>query len=120
MLLVSAITQRVASLESLKLALAFAEDSVQEDLLEYRFLHQVGKVAVLLSVALDPVVVGQLDDLSPPERALVIVNLSPKAAAPLKVLLVDVEVVGVGEAAEQRWRERNKIRSAIDGQLRLG
>ena len=38
---------------------------------------------------------------------------SPKVTAPLEIILVDVEVVGVGEAAQQGRRQRSEIGSAL-------
>ncbi len=46
--------------------------------------------SVLFASKFVPVVIWELDDLSLPELILVGMNLLPKVAAPLKVLLVDV------------------------------
>ena len=66
----------------------------------------MGKVAVRLASKLDPIILRELDDFSAPECVLVLVNLLPKPTAPLEVVLVDVEVVGVGKSAQQRWCQR--------------
>ena len=49
----------------------------------------------------------------------IFVDLLPKITTPLEVSFVNVEVVGVGEATQQGWGERNEIGSILDGQLRL-
>jgi hypothetical protein len=62
----------------------------------------------------DPIVVGELDDFSLPECLLVLVNLFPKVAAPQKITFVDIEIVGVGKAAQQRGGQRNGVRTILD------
>jgi len=64
----------------------------------------VRKVAVLLASNLVPVVLGKLDCLSSPERIFVGMDHFPKVTAPLKILLIDVEIVNVREPAQERWR----------------
>jgi len=52
-------------------------------------------------------------------RILTLVHLLPKLPAPLKIVLVDVEVVGVREATQQGRGQRNKIKGVRDRRLRL-
>jgi hypothetical protein len=59
------------------------------------------------------IVIWELDDLAAPEGVFILVDLLPKVTPPLKIILVDVEVVGIGEAAQQRWRQRNDCGDAL-------
>lgn len=96
----------LSPLQMLELRLPGAKDCVEEHHLEDRFLHEVCKVTVRLASKLDPIVVWELNDFPTPERFFVLVNLLPKVAAPLEITLVDIEVVGVGKAAQQRECQR--------------
>ena len=64
-----------------------------------------------------PVILRELDDLATPESVFILVDLLPKVTAPLEIVLVDVEVVGVGKAAQEGRGQRNEIGSALDGRL---
>ena len=85
-------------------SLSGTKDRVEKHVLEDRLLHQKGKVAVLIASAFVPIVIWELDDLATPEGVFILVDLIPNVTAPLEIILVDVEVVGVGKAAQQGRR----------------
>jgi hypothetical protein len=66
-----------------------------------------------------PIIIGKLDDLSAPERIFVRMNLLPKVATPLEIILVDVEVAGVRKAAQQRRRQRSEMRGDLEGRFKF-
>ena len=111
--MVAAITELVLPLKTLELRLAGTKDRIEEHVLEDRLLHQKRKVAVLIASALVPIVVWELDDVATPECVFILVDLLPKVTAPLEIVLVDVEVVGVGKAAQQGGCQRSVIGSAL-------
>ena len=116
---VAAVTELVLPLQPLESRLTGTKDRVEKHLLKLRVFHKVGKVAVRRAFDLDPIVLRKLDDFAPPEGDFILVDLLPKVAAPQEIVLVNVEIVSVGEAAQQRWRQRGVTRDALNGRRRL-